>query len=241
MAATKIQTDTHLEVEQGFDEIVVFFYDTLATAVETANRMIRSVDKQFPSSSFSVSTKSNEDKKSTTVVNKFSARPDVVAQYVQRMLDNDDLNIQWIPDLIETKIYSMVVELAINCCFSLLRPLDGLTVANHHIEMDLIKGTGIPMLPKDAIDTTNLNIIVDKMIHNPNLNAVWLPAVFKRDLFFHILYIFLSILQVFVGSTQCDVIGHTLAATIAKRPMKPKACLIRSSPSKFSILILFTS
>ena len=46
-------------------------------------------------------------KEATTpaIINKFNARPDVVQQYVQRMLDNDDLNIVWIPDVIELRIY----------------------------------------------------------------------------------------------------------------------------------------
>ena len=222
-----MSTTAREEEEDGLDGLIVFLYDAFFSTFETANKMIQSVDQQFSSpTSFSESggIQSKEIVESTTVVNKFSARPGVVLQYVQRMLNNDDLNIAWIPDIIETKIYTMVVELAINCCYSLLLPLQGMTIGNHHIEMELIEGNGIPILPKDAIDTTNLNIIVDKMISNPNINAVWLPEAFKRDLFFHILYIFLSILQVFVGSTQCHVIGHTLAATIAKHPMKPKAC-----------------
>ena len=166
--------------------------------------------------------KNETTKPSNGFVDKFSARPTVVAQYVQRMLDNGDLNIAWIPDLLEAKLYQQIVELAINSCFQALVPLNGLTIANHHIEMEVLWGDGIPILPGDAINTQNLNLITENMMLNPNLQNVWLPAALKRDLFFHILYIFLSILQIFVGSTQCDIIGHTLAASIRRHPLEKK-------------------
>jgi hypothetical protein len=104
-----------------------------------------------------------------------------------------------------------------------------MTIANHHIEIELIEGNGIPSLPKDAINLRNLNIIVDKMLLNPNLDAVWMPAAMKRDLFFHILYIFLTVMQIFVGSYRCDVLGHVLAASISKRDIEPARRVRRSS------------
>ena len=168
---------------------------------------------------------------SSGFVDKFSARPTVVAQYVQRMLDNGDLNIAWIPDVIEAKLYQQIVELAINICFQALLPLNGLTIANHHIEMEILWGDGIPILPNDAINTQNLLLITENMMLNPNLHEMWLLAPLKRDLFFHILYIFLSILQVFVGSTQCDIIGHTLVASIQRQSLGKKQL---SSPSQIN-------
>ena len=189
----------------------------------------KKVKQSFSFRGWNKSNSSNSEKyetyhssSSNGFVDKFSARPTVVAQYVQRMLDNGDLNIAWIPDVIEAKLYQQIVELAINICFNALLPLHGLTISNHHIEMEVVWGDGIPILPNDAINTQNLNLITENMMLNSKLQEIWLPTAFKRDLFFHILYIFLSILQVFVGSTQCDIIGHTLAASIQTHPLEKK-------------------
>jgi hypothetical protein len=132
------------------------------------------------------------------------------------------LNIQWIPDILEGKLYKLVVEMAVNACFAALKPLDGISIANHHIEVEIAHGDRIPDLPMDVINTENLHVIVDKLVANKNVNEVWLPEALKRDLLFHILYLILSVMQVFVGHTECDVVGHTIAASIKKGTVTPR-------------------
>lgn len=143
---------------------------------------------------------------------KFAARSEILDVFVEKMLGDKNLNITWLPDKLERQIYKFIVEQVVNKYFDCITGLDGSSLFGHHIELELIKGNST--LIGKPISAKNLNIIVERLMKNKSVEISWLPFHLQRDLFFHVVYLMLSILSLFVGTSECDIIGHRIGVTI---------------------------
>jgi hypothetical protein len=143
---------------------------------------------------------------------KFQARSEILDIFVEKMLGDKNLNITWLPDKLERQIYKFIVEQVVNKYFDCITGLDGSSLFGHHIELELIKGNNT--LIGKPISAKNLNVIVERLMKNKSVEISWLPFHLQRDLFFHVVYLMLSILSLFVGTSECDIIGHRIGVTI---------------------------
>jgi hypothetical protein len=143
---------------------------------------------------------------------KFAARSEILDIFVEKMLGDKNLNITWLPDKLERQIYKFIVEQVVNKYFDCITGLDGASLFGHHIELELIKGNNT--LIGKPISAKNLNIIVERLMKNKSVEITWLPFHLQRDLFFHVVYLMLSIVSLFVGTSECDIIGHRIGVTI---------------------------
>ena len=143
---------------------------------------------------------------------KFSARSQVLDLFVEKMLGDRNLNITWLPDKVERQIYKFIVEKVVNKYFDCLAGFDGSTIFGHHVELQLIEGNNA--LIGRPISAKNLNVIVERLMKNKSVEIAWLPFHLQRDLFFHVVYLMLTIISLFVGTSECDIIGHRIGVSI---------------------------
>lgn len=160
---------------------------------------------------------------------KFFARSEVLDLYVTKLLGDRNLNIYnkatWMPEALESQIYKSIIEKIVNKFFDLISKLDGTQIAGHHIELEIIRGegTGVPEEvaeeeSKNYLNIDNLNIIVERLLSSKSLESSWLPIALQKDLYLHIVYLMLTVMAMFVGSSQCDVIGHRMGVSIDQSP-----------------------
>jgi hypothetical protein len=163
----------------------------------------------------------NEGESKIQVYNKvksqFKVRPEILHQYVDKILADKDLNIAWLPDVLERKIYEFAIMKAMGSAYDEMFKFHGREVCGHHIELELVTSTDVPDPPRGEINKENLNIIVDKLIDSPLIEMTWVPSSIKRQLFFNILLLMLTVMHITCTSSECDILGHRIAATFTAR------------------------
>jgi hypothetical protein len=166
---------------------------------------------------------SNDDElhKSNSAIHRikkeFKVRRSVLSKYVDKILEDSEINIEWIPDKLERKIYEFAIMEAMKEAYAELFKYHGREVCGHHFELELIRCDDIPLPPKGGINKDNLNIIVDKLMASDLIQISWLPHSIKRQLFFNILLLILTVMQITCTSSKCDILGHRIAATFAAK------------------------
>ena len=143
---------------------------------------------------------------------KFSASSETLDRYAREMLEDFNLNLTWLPDHIETQIYKFVIEKIVNRYFDCISGLEGASVAGHHIELELKRNSC--MTSQNSLSVKNLNVIVDRLLRNKSIEISWLPAHLQKDLYFHVVYLLLKVMSLFVGTSECDIIGHRIGVSI---------------------------
>jgi hypothetical protein len=151
------------------------------------------------------------------VRSQFKVRPTILRKYVDAILSDSEMNIEWIPDILERKIYDFAILEAMRTGYEEMFKYHGREVCGHHFELELIQSDDVPIPPKGAINKANLNIIVDKLMASPLIDLSWLPGSVKRQLFFNILLLMLTVMHIACTSSECDILGHRIAATFAAK------------------------
>jgi hypothetical protein len=140
---------------------------------------------------------------------------------VDNILEIEELNISWLPDAVERKIYSYVVATAFKAIYGGVAGLQGMELLGHHLELELLKGN-VPRVPIEGIHAANLHAIVENLMQYEAMKNIWLPASMKKELFFNILLLIITVSQIVLGATQCDLLGHTIALAFTRAPTVSK-------------------
>lgn len=151
----------------------------------------------------------------------FEVKPDMLDRCVDNILEIEELNIRWLPDAVERKIYSYVVATAFKAIYGSVAGLQGMELLGHHLELELLKGN-VPRVPIEGIHAANLHAIVDNLMQYEAMKNIWLPSNMKKELFFNILLLIITVSQIILGATQCDLLGHTIALAFTRAPTVSK-------------------
>lgn len=87
--------------------------------------------------------------------------------------------------------------------------MQGIELLGHYLELELLNGH-IPSVPVQGIHAENLHAIVDNLMKYDSMKSIWLPNSFKREIFFNILLIVITVSQIILGATKIDLLGHTI-------------------------------
>ena len=90
---------------------------------------------------------------------------------------------------------------------------DGREVAGHHFELEMISCSVVPEPPTGIVSRANLKFIVSKLM---GCEMIKFPSIFpnalKKKLLFNMLLVMMTTLTVFLGASECDILGHRIAA-----------------------------
>ena len=151
----------------------------------------------------------------------FEVQQHMLDRCVDNILESEDLNISWLPDAVERKVYSYVVATAFKAIYGGVAGLQGMELLGHHLELELLKGS-VPRVPIEGIHAANLHAIVDNLMQYEAMKNIWLPSNMKKELFFNILLLIITVSQIILGATQCDLLGHTIALAFTRAPTVSK-------------------
>jgi hypothetical protein len=167
----------------------------------------------------------------------FQARPDLINKVVDSILNDNELNISWLPDSLERQVYIYIIKKAMDAVYQGVAHLHGMNILGHHIELELFEGK-IPQNPREGLNFENLHIIVKKLLSNPVIakNLWFIPYRMKEELFFNTLLLILIVTQIVLGATKCDVLGHTVAAAFSQSPASPNLGQVMSNIDSESVL-----
>jgi hypothetical protein len=87
----------------------------------------------------------------------------------------------------------------------------------HHVELELEKCDQQPDRKQEYINLGNLQIFVDKLVKNQIL-LPWMPRALKREMFFNMLQLLLSVLHVVLSATELDILGHKVSISFSTAP-----------------------
>jgi hypothetical protein len=144
-------------------------------------------------------------------------RQEVIDSYVNRILAEESLNINDIPDMLERHIYTFVIRLIfdsiLRCIFSGLHELSFL---GHHLHLEyVIENNPIDLPDINTIDKVALDALVDKLLQDKNLNIKFLPDHIERKLYSNVILIAFTCLQSVARGTKLDLVGHTIEISMA--------------------------
>ncbi len=141
----------------------------------------------------------------------------MIEDYVDAILQNEDINIRAIPDSIERIIYVSTVRLTLNAVYKWLSYLHGIRFLGHHLELvrnsthqDAAAGLDFTH-NSGKIDQASLEDMANELLANKSINQWWIPDHVERQVYTNCLKLVFCLLDKIADTLSIRLCGHELS------------------------------
>ena len=139
-------------------------------------------------------------------------RIEKVHRVVTLLLKNPEFNIKRLPDSIERTVYNSVVYIIMDTIMNIVWNFNHTELYGHLIEMEIEFGELPDKLPDGmtGLDKVAIRNLVENLLKQKLLNLSWLPDTIESNLYFSIILIVFTLIQMSASSTVINLVGHSL-------------------------------
>lgn len=133
-----------------------------------------------------------------------------IERIVELLLKDPEFNIKRLPDSIEKNVYNFVVYIIFDNIVNGVWGLNHVSFLGHITEMEMVYCHLPDQLPMglEKLDKVAISKLVDAIMKKKLLNLTWLPDAIEKKLYYCILLITFTILEILASSMVINIVGH---------------------------------
>jgi len=138
--------------------------------------------------------------------------PATLAAVVDRLLANQSINLPWLPDAVERRLYTNVLRVfltVLDDCVSAL----SLNLIGHELVLDFRAQRSAAWLESrpQAVDQAVVHRLTDAVLADRAANIAWLPDEVERQIYHNTFRLVIGLLQEIFGSTSLRCGGQLIS------------------------------
>jgi len=139
-----------------------------------------------------------------------------VEKYINLILKNENLNIRFLPDWLERKLYKLAIFTVLNRCLKAIYRVNGLEIFGHHLRVKLEQiNDSVPIHHITSEDRAVIKDLVGELMKDSNINISWLPDSVEKDIYEKVLLVSLMMLEIFFSTSKIEILGHVFEAKLS--------------------------
>jgi hypothetical protein len=140
-----------------------------------------------------------------------------IEDLVDEILKDPNVNIKFLPDAFERRLYKSTIQLTLNSVYALLSSIDGLPFLSHQIKVKRVSRHGCDhhgviqrqLIEKAKdVDVKALEAVADKMLQNPAVNMSLVPDSIERQVYSRCLIVIFRVLTILFSSLRVTIANH---------------------------------